>query len=122
MMPRKAKSPVPAYPPLSLSAPTDPALCCGPASNAETSSPQVFAIKGITIFLLHRSPWLLWWILADVFILCWFRALSARNQLEVPDTLAFEEEEREEQQAYIASWQLLRRARSIAFSLLGIEP
>ena len=75
-------------------------------------------VEETTMIPFLEKTWFLWWMLADVVVLCWFHALSTRNknQVEGLDMLDSEEEE-----AYIVSWQLLRRARAISFSWLGTE-
>jgi hypothetical protein len=61
------------------------------------------------IFFIEKT-WFLWWMLAIVLALRWFH-LSVSAKLEGPDAAASEERE---QEAYIVSWQILRKTQVIS--------
>jgi hypothetical protein len=56
------------------------------------------------------KTWFLWWMLAMVVAVRWFHMLSVGVRMERPDALPSEEEE----EAYIRSWQVLRKTQVIS--------
>jgi hypothetical protein len=76
------------------------------------------AVRRRNVIPFFAKTWFLWWLLADVLVLYLLHALFARNKAKDMDRLA---RESEEEAVYIASWQLLRKARAISLSLLGAD-
>jgi hypothetical protein len=63
-----------------------------------------------TVILFIEKTWFLWWMLAIFLALRWFHVLSAAaKKMEGPYALALEEE-----QAYIVSRRILRKAHAIS--------
>ena len=64
-----------------------------------------------------KTTWPIWWLLGNVFVVRAFHLLSMATKLETPESLAREQEqERQEESAYVLSWNLLRQAQPVSLS------
>jgi hypothetical protein len=64
---------------------------------------------GNTVILFIEKTWFLWWMLAIVVALRWFHLVSSNVKLQGLEALPLEEEE-----AYVDTWQVLRKGQVIS--------
>jgi hypothetical protein len=62
------------------------------------------------VILFLEKTWFVWWMLATVVGLRWFHLLSANVKLEGLEAQAAEKEE----EAYVDTWQILRKGQVIS--------
>jgi hypothetical protein len=64
-----------------------------------------------TVILFVEKTWFLWWMLGIVFVVRWFHLVAVTARMARPGALALDKEEEE---AYIRTWRVLRKAQVIS--------